>query len=129
MPDRAGGPGYVSTGLPRADTGNPVLDAVSDSLTRMANLERRIDPFFRPAVDAILRDRLSELIRVLINKQRADEGYKLAEERLQPNEEADIQAIIDSLNAQTRRNWNPGVRSARRQYQNTRRRARRIEDP
>ena len=44
----------------------------------------------------------------LINAQRTNEGYALAEERIQPGEEADLQDIINSFNAQMRRLWNPG---------------------
>jgi hypothetical protein len=99
------GTGY---GSPPADTGNQVLNWVSDTLTALVRLERRVDPFFRPYFDALLRERLSQVVTDLINRQRRDEGYKLAEERIQPNEEADIQAIIDAFNAQMRRLWNPG---------------------
>jgi hypothetical protein len=74
----------------------------------VVRLERRIDPFVRPAFDALFRDRLAELITDLINKRRTDEGYRLAEERTQPDEEAHIQEIINAFNAQMRRLWNPG---------------------
>jgi hypothetical protein len=103
--ERGRGPGY---GLPPADTGNPLLNWISDTLTSLVLLERRVDPFFRPALDALVRDRLSELTTNLINARRKDEGYALAEERIQPNEEAHVQSIIDSFNAQMRRLWNPG---------------------
>jgi len=100
-----GGPGY---GMPPADTGNAVLNWISDSLLAVVHAERHVDPFFRPWVDALMRDRLSEFVTNLINKRRTDEGYRLAEERIQPDEEAHIQDIIDSFNAQMRRLWNPG---------------------
>src|SRR3981081_62894 len=103
--NRVGGSGY---GVPPADTGNPVLNWISDTLTSFVRAERRIDPFVRPAFDALFRDRLSELITNLINARRKDEGYKLAEERTQPNEEENLQDIINSFNAQMRRLWNPG---------------------
>jgi hypothetical protein len=103
--DRIRGSGY---GTPPADTGNPLLNSISDTLTRLVQLERRIDPFFRPAFDALLRDRLSDSTTKLINARREDEGYQLAEERLQPDEEVHLQAIIDAFNAQMRRLWNPG---------------------
>jgi hypothetical protein len=103
--DRVRGSGY---GSPPADTGNPVLDWISNFLTRVIFVERRIDPFFRPFFDALLRERLSELITRAINARRVDEAYQLAEERIQPDEEANIQAIIDAFNAQMRRLWNPG---------------------
>ena len=70
--------------------------------------ERRVDPFFRPWLDALLRDRLSELLTDVMNKRRRDAGYLLAEERLQPREDAHLQEIIDAFNAQLRRLWNPG---------------------
>jgi len=103
--DRIRGRGF---GTPPADTGNPLLDFISDRLVDLVHVERRVDPFFRPWLDALLRDRLSELTTDLINKQRKDEGYKLAEERIQPDEEAHLQAIIDAFSAQMRRMWNPG---------------------
>ena len=103
--DRIRGSGY---GTPPADTGNALLNWISNTLTRLVQLERRIDPFFRPAFDALLRDRLSELTTNLINARRKDEGYQLAEERIQPDEEVHLQAIIDAFNAQMRRLWNPG---------------------
>src|SRR5207248_4132828 len=99
------GSGY---GVPPADTGNPILNWISDSLLAAVHAERRFDPFFRPWFDAVFRERLSKLLTDLMNKRRKDEGYRLAEERAQPNEEADLQDIIDSFNSQMRRLWNPG---------------------
>jgi len=75
---------------------------------KLLHLERRIDPFFRPGFDAALRDPLTRLTTKLINLRRKDEGFKLAEERAQPDEEAYLQDIIDSFNAQMRALWNPG---------------------
>jgi hypothetical protein len=99
------GPGY---GWPPADTGNPVLDRLSNALTSLIHVERRFDPFFRPLFDALLRDKLTELVTDAINLRRRDEGYRLAEERPQPDEEATIQDIVNTFNAQMRRLWNPG---------------------
>ena len=70
--NRAAGPGY---GWPPADTGNPLLNWISDSLLAVVQLERRLDPFFRPAFDALLRDRLTQLITDLINLRRSDEVF------------------------------------------------------
>jgi hypothetical protein len=102
---RAGGAGY---GWPPSDTGNPVLDWISDVLTWLVHVERRVDPFFRPVFEARLREPLTALTTDLMNKRRTDEGYALAEERIQPDEEAHLQDIINSFNAQMRRLWNPG---------------------
>jgi hypothetical protein len=94
--------------MPPADTGNLVLDWVSNSLLALVHAERRVDPFFRPWVDALFRDRLSQLVTDAINARRTDEGFRLAEERMQPDEEAHLQDIIDSFMQQMRRLWNPG---------------------
>ncbi|MBV9329245.1 MAG: hypothetical protein JO352_36540 [Chloroflexi bacterium] len=94
--------------MPPADTGNPLLDWISNSLLALVQAERRVDPFFRPWFDALLRERLSEWVTELINKRRTDEGLRLAEEREQPDEEAHLQEIIDAFDAQMRRLWNPG---------------------
>lgn len=94
--------------MPLADTGNPVLDWISNTLLSLVQAERRVDPFFRPWFDAVLRERLSQLVTDLINARRTDDGLRLAEEREQPDEAAHLQDIIDSFNAQMRRLWNPG---------------------
>jgi len=95
-------------GLPPPATGNAVLDSIARLSTRLVHLERRVDPFFRPGFDALLRDPLSRLTTWLINLRRKDEGYRLAEERTQPDEEAHLQDIIDSFNTQMRGLWKAG---------------------
>jgi hypothetical protein len=95
-------------GVPPADTGNGLLNWISDASVRLLHLERRIDPFLRPAFDALLRDRLSRSTTTLINKRRKHEGYRLAEEREQPDEEAHLQDIINTMGAQMRRLWERG---------------------
>jgi hypothetical protein len=99
------GPGF---GLPPADTGNLVLNWISDASMFLVHFERRFDPFFRPGFDALLQDRLSALVTALINRKRKDEGLAIAEEKLQPDEEAHLEDIIATFTAQMRRLWNPG---------------------
>jgi hypothetical protein len=99
------GPGF---GFPPPDTGNFLLNWISRALILLIHVERRFDPFFRPAVDKVLRDPLSRGVTALINWRRKDEGLKIAEERAQPDEEAHLEDIIASFNAQMRRLWNPG---------------------
>ena len=99
------GPGF---GLPPPDTGNRLLDWIARLLLFLIHVERRIDPFFRPAFDALLRGPLSRLTTALINWKRRDEGLAIAEERPQPNEEAHLDAIIETFTAQIRGLWNPG---------------------
>jgi hypothetical protein len=98
----------TSRPVPPADTGNVLLDWLADALLKGVQLERRIDPFIRPAFDAVLRDPVARLITFLINLQRRDEGLALAEERPLPEEEAYLQSIIDTFTQQMRKLWKPG---------------------
>jgi len=75
---------------------------------RLVQLERRFDPFFRPAFDAVLRDPLARFVTFLINMRRPDEGFELAEEGPIPDEEAHLQSIITTFEAQMRKLWKPG---------------------
>lgn len=102
---RVGGPGY---GLPPADTGNRLLDVISDFLVMLVHVERRFDPFFRPFLDRLVQEPAAALTMMLVNARRKDEGYALAEERIQPDEEAHLQDIIDTFTNQMRKNFNPG---------------------
>jgi hypothetical protein len=99
------GPGF---GLPPADTGNPFLDRLNGFLTFILHAERRVDPFFRPAFDAVFRTAFSNLTTALINRRRHADGQGIAEERMQPDEEAHVDAIIAAFTAQMRALWNPG---------------------
>jgi hypothetical protein len=98
----------TSRPVPPADTGNVLLDWLAGALLKGIQLERRIDPFIRPAFDAVLRDPVARLTTFLINLQRQDEGLALAEERPLPDEEAYLQSIIDSFTQQMNLLWKPG---------------------
>ena len=98
----------TSRPVPRANTGSGLLDFISDTGLALLRLERRVDPFFRPAFDALLRDKLAEWTTALINRQRKDEGLQIAEERLLDNEEAWTDSIVASFTQQMRDLWKPG---------------------
>jgi hypothetical protein len=74
----------------------------------LVHVERRFDPFFRPAFDAIFRDLLTKVATALINMKRRNEHLKLGEERPQPDEEAHLQDIITTMGNQMRRLWQLG---------------------
>jgi hypothetical protein len=99
------GPGF---GLPPPDTGNFLLNGIARALTVAIHAERRVDPFIRPAFNKLLRDRVARLVTALMNRKRKDEGLKIAEERLQPDEEAHLDQIIETFSAQLKRLWTPG---------------------
>jgi len=98
----------TSRPVPPANTGSVVLDWLGDALIKAVQLERRIDPFIRPAFDAVLRDPIARLTTFLVNLQRRDEGLALAQERPLPDEEAYLQSIIDTFTRQMHGLWKPG---------------------
>src|SRR5262249_15627912 len=84
------------------------LDLISNTLFRLLQLERRIDPLLRPAFDAVLRDPVARLTTALINWQRSDEGLALAQEMPLPGEEEFVDSIISTFEKQMRGLWKPG---------------------
>jgi len=98
----------VSRPIPRANTGSSLLDFLVNASTSAVHLQRRFDPFIRPAFDAVLRDPIANVVTAMINAKRPDEGLKLAEEKLLPNEEAFLDSITTTFEAQVRGLWKPG---------------------
>jgi hypothetical protein len=94
--------------VPRANTGSRLLDLVADTTLALLHFERRFDPIFRPAFDAVLRDPIARLVTYLINAQRTDEKLALAEEKPLPGEEDFVDSIITSFEQQMRLLWKPG---------------------
>lgn len=94
--------------VPRANTGSALLNWFSDTALFLTQLQRRFDPFSRPAFDAVLRDPIARLTTVLINLRRTDEGLGIAEEKPIPDEEAFVDSIISSFSDQMRGLWKPG---------------------
>ncbi len=94
--------------IPKANTGSWLLNSLADLSTWLVHLERRFDPFLRPAFDATLRDPVARLVTALINRQRPDEGLKAAEERPLPGEEQFVDSVIESFGKQMRGLWKPG---------------------
>ena len=84
------------------------MNWLANTSTTLVHLERRFDPFFRPAFDAVLRDPIASLMTALINWKRPNEGLKIAEEKLIPDEEAYLDSIIASFEKQMRVLWKPG---------------------
>ena len=98
----------ISRPIPRADTGSRFLNWVSGTTMFLLQMERRIDPWLRPIFDATLRDPVARLVTALMNKQRKDDGLKIAEEKLLPNEEEYLNSVIESFTTQMRGLWKPG---------------------
>jgi hypothetical protein len=98
----------TSRPMPRADTGSLFLNAVSNTFMFLLQMERRIDPFIRPAFDAVLRDPMARLVTALINRSRPNDGLKIAEEKPLPDEGEYLNSIITTFEQQMRKLWKPG---------------------
>jgi hypothetical protein len=95
--------------IPLATTGSAFWNRVADTSTALVHLERRFDPIFRPAFDAVLRDPVAALVTGMILRRMPDLGLKLAEERILPDEEKYVDSVIDSFGKQMRGLWKPGL--------------------
>ncbi|MGJ7509967.1 hypothetical protein [Variovorax sp. GT1P44] len=98
----------ASRPTPRANTGSVVRNFISDTGMAFIRLERRFDPFVRPAFDALLRDPLARFTTAMINSRRSNEGLRIAEERLMPDEESFTDSIVKSFTRQMSDLWKPG---------------------
>ena len=98
----------VSRPVPPANTGSAFLNWLARRSMSLVHVERRFDPFFRPAFDAVLRDPIATLTTALINMRRRNEHLKIAEEKPIPNEEMYLDSIISSFQTQMRELWKPG---------------------
>ncbi|MBS1799085.1 MAG: catalase family protein [Acidobacteria bacterium] len=86
-----------------------MLNALANCAIKLVQLERRFDPFYRPAFDSVLRDPLANVVTWLINARRHDDGLKIAEEKLLEDEEIYFDSIISTFQAQLRGLWKPGA--------------------
>jgi hypothetical protein len=85
------------------------LRAFHAAVLFLVRVERRFDPFFRPAYDAVLREPSAAVIQFLINLTRRDEGLKLAQEKEYPWEQASLDSIIANMDAYMREHYQPGT--------------------
>ena len=85
-----------------------LLERFHDGAIELMKLERRVDPFFRPALDALHREPLAAVVQALINLRRRNEGLRIAEEKLLPGEEAFLDSIIADMAAYMRQHYASG---------------------
>jgi hypothetical protein len=72
------------------------------------HVERRFDPFFRPAVDSILRWPLTRLLNFSINLNRSRDVPALGEERIDDDEDESLDTIIAEMQRHLDRDFKPG---------------------
>ena len=86
-----------------------ILKLLHDILLEVLHVERRLEPWFRPQWNRAFREPLAGLIQRLINRNRRDDGLGIAEERVDPDEAASLDAIIDLMADQMRGHFKPGA--------------------
>jgi hypothetical protein len=86
----------------------PVLAVVHSVMVKLMNIERRIDPFFRPTLNRLTREPLANLLQYLINRRRPNDGLGLAEEKIFPWEKQALDDIIDLMADKMRGHFKTG---------------------
>jgi hypothetical protein len=107
---RASPPAPASgAGSPRPDGGLMAAQrALNNAIVGALGLERRIDPYFRPAFDRAFREPLATAVQALINLRRPDRHLGLAEERALPDEPELARGIIAAMAAFMEETYLPG---------------------
>jgi hypothetical protein len=85
------------------------LKLLHETLFLLLKVERRFDPFFRPAFDLLFQEPLARLVQLLINCRRGDQGLRLAEEQELPGEKGHVDSIIADMAAYLRDHHTPGT--------------------
>ena len=80
-----------------------------DLLLDLLKIERRFDPFFRPAFDALFQEPLAALAQLWITRSGDTGGLKLAEERSMPGEDELLEQIIQTVRAFMETRYRPGM--------------------
>ena len=85
------------------------LQALHDFLVGVMHVERRVDPFFRPALDALTREPLTRLVQALIRARLPDDGLALAQEKPIDGEDALIADITTKMSQYLRTHYTAGT--------------------
>jgi hypothetical protein len=94
-----------------------VIRAVLLALRRLAHraleasmhVERRLEPFFRPRLNRLVREPLARAVQRAKTRSRPNLGLALAEERIFDWEDAALEAIVDEMRDQMNRHFQPGA--------------------
>jgi Dyp-type peroxidase family len=75
----------------------------------LLHLMRRLDPFYRPFFNRVLREPIASVVQALYNWHRPNQGLALAEERIMPGEKEALASIIRDMGAYMRAMYTPGT--------------------
>jgi len=85
-----------------------VLKTVHRVLVKALEIERRLEPFFRPAWNHVFREPSAAFLQYLINLRRPNLGLGIAEEHIFDWEEQSLDDIIRLMADQMRGHFKPG---------------------
>ena len=77
----------------------------TDTGLRLYRLERRVDPYVRPAFDALLRRALQAIVQAAINARRRDPLLDIAAERTLTGEAEAVGAVVEQMSRFLRREY------------------------
>lgn len=79
-----------------------ILKIIHRILVELMHIERRLEPWFRPQLNRLLREPSANITQFFINRSRKNEHLQLAEETIEPDEEQSLDDIIDLMTDQMR---------------------------
>lgn len=85
-----------------------ILEPLHRALVKVLEVERRLEPFFRPTLNHLLREPSASALQYLINFRRVDEGLTLAEEKIYDWEKQALDDVIERMANQMRSHFKPG---------------------
>ena len=86
-----------------------LLQLIHRLFDELLHIERRLEPFFRPALNRLTREPAAHALRFLMNLRRKDEGLGLAKEKRFDWEEQANDDIIKLMAEQMRGHFKPGA--------------------
>ena len=85
-----------------------LLQTLHRLLVRVLEIERRVEPYFRPAMNHLLREPSAAVLQYFINLRRVNDQLELAQEKLFAYEEESLDAMIELMTEQMRGHFQPG---------------------
>jgi hypothetical protein len=82
---------------------------INDAIVDLIALEHRVDPLFRDAFNRAFQQPLVKLVQILLRATHKNPETALCEEIVAPDEQANTQAIIESMSRFTKRQYKHSI--------------------
>ena len=84
------------------------LQSIHRLLVGILEVERRLEPYFRPTLNHVLREPSAAVLQFLINFRRKNQHLRLSQESISSDEEESLDEIIQLMAAQMRGHFQTG---------------------